>query len=218
MSNIYNQQQWYKNKIKGSFAEEICVNHFRYLEFDVAKCGIEHMASEYSKYSNRIEEKNNDVKKILNKTPDLLVSNNEKAFLVEVKFTSTITNSTKAFYSYSEQLLFDYRYMLFRCNELGQIDDKKEFLNKLNLLGDNEIQAKLCENFIFYVVLDKEFYNSYVHIFMPSNYKSKEHGLGWRNAKSNHINQVLEINKFNNGYTDVVEPIIKEIYSYSKKK
>ena len=129
-----NQQTWYQNKIKGGLAEEICMNHFQYLGFDVARCGIEHVAPEYTRYANRIDAKSNNVRKVLNKTPDLLVSNSDKAFLVEVKFSSTIKNNSD-FYRYADQLLFDYRYMLFRCNDLENIDDQDKFQQTLKIVS-----------------------------------------------------------------------------------
>ena len=45
---------WYQNQIKGGLAEEVCMNHFSYLGFDVARCGIEHTTPEYTKSKNRI--------------------------------------------------------------------------------------------------------------------------------------------------------------------
>ena len=39
-----NQQIWYQNKIQGSLAEEISMNHFQYLGFDVSRCDIESVA------------------------------------------------------------------------------------------------------------------------------------------------------------------------------
>lgn len=210
MNNISeNQQIWYQNKIKGGLAEEICMSHFQYLGFDVSRCGIEHIAPEYTRYANRIDAKSNNVRKVLNKTPDLLVSNSEKAFLVEVKFSSTIKNNND-FYRYADQLLFDYRYMLFRCNDLGGINNQDEFQKALNDLKDSELQEKLCEDFIFYVVLQSKdsSFDSYVHIFMPKYYKvNKRSGYGWKNAKSNPI----EISNFSRGYLEVVEPLLNEL-------
>ena len=209
-----NQQIWYQNKIKGGLAEEICMSHFQYLGFDVSRCGIEHVAPEYTRYANRIDAKSNNVRKVLNKTPDLLVSNSDKAFLVEVKFSSTIKNNSD-FYKYADQLLFDYRYMLFRCNDLGGIDDQGEFQKALSNLKDSELQEKLCEDFIFYVVLQSKdhSFNSYVHIFMPKYYKAnRKSGLGWKNAKSNPI----EISNFSQGYLEVVEPLLDELFRGEK--
>ena len=53
--NNKNQQIWYQNKIKGGLAEEICMSHFQYLGFDVSRCGIEHIAPEYTRYATRID-------------------------------------------------------------------------------------------------------------------------------------------------------------------
>ncbi len=214
MNNNTKKENWYKNKIKGGLAEEICMNHFQYLGFDVSRCGIEHVAPEYTKYANRIDAKSNNVKKVLNKIPDLLVSNGDKAFLVEVKFSSTIKNNDD-FYKYADKLLFDYRYMLFRCNDLGSIDDRDEFEKILRNLKDSELQDKLCEDFIFYVVLQNkdETYKSYVHIFIPKNYKAdRKKGLGWKNARSNPIG----VENFGKGYTKIVEPLLDELFTSRK--
>jgi len=206
------KQEWHQKKIKGGFAQEICRGHFAYLEFDVEASGIEQIAPIYTKSANKVDAKAN-IKNSLQKTPDFLLSNEKSAFLVEVKFKTTI-NNTQDFYNYSDELLFDYKSMLFKCNELSKIDDKATFIKQLKTFENGEITKRLSENFIFYVVLNKELYNSYVHIFVPINYKSKEHGYGWRNAHSEHINKILDIPNFNSGYKDVIKPMLDEIYAY----
>lgn len=203
--------QWYQNKIKGGFAEEVCKSHFGYLGYDVANTGIEHIAPQYTKYTNRIDTLNNEVKKVLQKSPDLLISNDKKAFLVEVKFNGNI-KSDPDFYSYGKELLFNYRYMLFRCNRLAAIDNMIEFIEEIDKIENDAFENELCENFIFYVVLNNIQYNSYVHVFIPSLYKTKLHGLAWRNAYYNHINEILDIEDFNKGYRDVVHPILENLF------
>ena len=103
--------------------------------------------------------------------------------------------------------------MLFRCNRLSSIDNKIEFIKELNKLEDGTIREELCENFIFYVVLSEpdKVFNSYVHLFIPKNYKTLENGKGWRNAASEHVNEALNIDDFNVGYHNVVKPVLDKL-------
>ncbi len=209
---------WHKNKIKGGFAEEVCKSHFQYLNFDVTPSGIENIAPQYASYCNRIEEKNNKIRKVLNKMPDLLVSNSSKAFLVEVKFRSDI-KMPEDFYLLGEELLYEYRYMLFRCNRLSSIENKKQFFKELKGLPKGTMEEELCENFIFYVVLSEpdQYFNSYVHIFIPKNYKTTDNGKGWRNGKSEKINNILKIDNFSIGYHEIVKPLLDEFFNTHEK-
>ncbi|MEA2019209.1 MAG: hypothetical protein U9N59_12245 [Campylobacterota bacterium] len=180
-------KKWYSQKIKGDFAESICENHFLSLGYSVEKSGIESIAPIYCSNFSKI--KNNKVKEYLNKTPDFIVSKNNEAFFVEVKYVDTISNDKEAFYKFGSSLIKKYNHIL--SNENVSI-------------------------YFYVLVPHNDFYDSHVFLFMPEVY-SPPKDFGWRSPKFKAIETLSGIDGFITSYSEIVEPFLNNIFKTKKK-
>lgn len=201
------QNNWFKQKLKGDFAEAICGTHFNSLGYHVEKIGIEAIAPIYTRKSNSY--KQNFVQDQLNKTPDFLISNDSDAFFVEVKFRSIIKNKNTNFYEESAKLMSQYKNIILKPEFTNDINDSmkcKEVYGYIRL--GNKLQEKT--KVIFYVVLPQRIRGSYVHLFLPQLITTKAYG--WRNCTHRDIDHLFGIEGLKERYETLIDPFLETIF------
>lgn len=119
-------QNWTRNKIKGSITEMICRLHFEAVNWTVWNNGFEHTIPEFASVRHRKGGQNESkIHGFLGQMPDFLVhyqkpigSQDKHYFLLEVKFRAGITSPEKLD-EFIVGLLWQYRHLLFRWHDTG---------------------------------------------------------------------------------------------------
>lgn len=123
---------WYKEKIKGDFAEAICKSHFSAIGYHVENTGVESAMETFARYSNLSSNKSIPADMIMDNirfTPDLLISrlyqNTLQSFYIEVKYRQKVEDLQIL----ENELFWQYRKIIWDENIL-----------KLVKANDQEIQ------------------------------------------------------------------------------
>lgn len=208
-----NALKWFKNKLSGNFAENICSVHFQSLNYSVEKTGIENIAPFYAKNLNFFQ--NNFVKNHLNKTPDFIVSKNqEDAIFVEVKFNSNLSDSSESFYKFGQDLILTYKHIIFKSKYLESIANQSfkdlELYDYINNQSENIFKDDV-KVYFYVVVPHTKYFNSYVFLFMPN--LITKNNFGWRSVANPKIDEQSGIKNFNENYKLLIEPFLNNIFN-----
>ncbi len=203
-------KRWFENKLKGDFAENICNIHFSSLNYNVEKIGIENIAPKYTMNLHSFN-RNNYVRNQINKTPDFIISKQDKdALFVEVKYNSTIDNLDQSFYDYGKDLMLKYKSILFKNEFQERISDDITTDGLKNLIIHNDVFNINTKVFFYILVPHKRYYNSYVFLFIPS--KIDNRNWGWRAASNTGVDNYSGITGFYDRYNLIIEPFLSTLF------
>ena len=106
--------KWNKCLLKGTFAEVICVAHFKSAGWIVSETGIQRIVPAFAGRDRRLDKANDElIHKHIGYLPDLLVQKEEEpSYFVEIKFNKSIKDIDMARKFLIEQI-WKYRNYIF---------------------------------------------------------------------------------------------------------
>lgn len=103
------------NKIKGDLCESVASTHFRLLNYNISKVGIENIAIDYCKlYYGNSDDFNSSIKSYIQNIPDLLVSKSKKNNLLSIFIECKYRAKLDDFIETSKDLFWKYKNLLIK--------------------------------------------------------------------------------------------------------